>query len=132
MWTPPQRSAVNDLSPLALLMQRFGAAHPPGELPRASQALLRDLPDHLPCGVLRADHPHTLERIATQRHNARALAELFEQWLLSGPDQRPGQRPAMGLEALMELTDLRDHLLGLLRARDGGPVSVWDSLHRLS
>jgi hypothetical protein len=128
MWTPPQRLTANDPSPLAMLMQRFGAVPAPGELPPASQALLRDLPDDLPCSVLRADYPHTLQRIATQRHNARALAELFEQWLLSGPDQRPGMR----LEALMELTDLRDHLLGVLRARDGGPVSVWDSLHRLS
>ncbi len=69
MWTPPQRLITNDPSPLALLLQRFGAAPAPGELPAASQQLLRDLPDHL---------------------------------------------------------------LGVLRARDGGPVSVWDSLHGLS
>jgi hypothetical protein len=41
MWTPRQRLAANDLSPLALLMQRFEAAPPRGELPPATQALLR-------------------------------------------------------------------------------------------
>jgi hypothetical protein len=88
-------------------------------------AFVATLPPHLPCTELRTNYPRILTKLALRHHDAWALNELFDELLQWGPHREPGLSQA----ALLELTDLRDHMLAVLRRRR---ISAWGDLYTVA
>jgi hypothetical protein len=111
-----------NLGPIELMLREADArCQNEVELSPLAYAMVSSLPAELPCTELRTRYPRLLDRIAMRRTDARGLNDLFESLLLGGPDHHPG----MGFEVLLELTDLRVHLMRELARSRAAARSIW-------
>jgi hypothetical protein len=87
--------------------------------PPAVTRMLDELPPSLNTHVLQARYMHVLARLAARWQDPWAMQQVFDELIFENHRFRDG----LSFEAIVELTDLQDHVK---RTRLKQPASIWE------